>query len=701
MYMKQVLIFVIVLCTVVSNGCSEGETNANSNIFRAMDVFDLEYVSDPQISPNGEQIVYVRNSYDVMTDQNYTNLWVINFDGSGNQPLTSGKENHSSPRWSPDGNRLIYVSKDEDGRSQIFCRWMDSGQTISLTNLQKPPRDITCSPDGSKIAFMMDVAEKNSEEKQLKVDLPKKPEGAEWATPAKIIDKVLYRRDGKGYEKDDKTHVFILPAEGGTPQQVTTEEKLFLKPMGDLEWAHDGKSLLLTAFTDDDWEYKLPQTEIVELDVNTKEFQSVTNRKGYDHLPRISPDGEKIAYVGLDDEYYWYQDSKIYLADRDGGNSRQIVQDIQKRITEMKWDSSGEGLYFKYADEGVIKLSYAKIDRNFEVVAQQLSNTTIGRPYALPSEGGFSLSENNRFATTYSSEYQPADLMAGIRGEESKKLTSLNEDLLSLKTLGKVEQFTYDVELPEKPTETIQGWIIKPPDFDPTKKYPLILEIHGGPHLAYGPYFTAELQLMASAGYVVVYVNPRGSTSYTERFAQLIHYNYPGDDYHDLMAGVDEVISRGYIDKQNLFVTGGSGGGILTAWTVTKTDRFNAAVAAKPVINWFTTILTTDGYTLYKYQTPDFPWEAPEYYQKHSPIYYVDNVTTPTMLMTGEEDYRTPISEAEQFYQALQLRKVGTAMVRFPETSHHIATRPSRLISKVKHILAWFEKYRTDQTEAE
>ncbi|HYT59022.1 MAG TPA: prolyl oligopeptidase family serine peptidase, partial [Haliangiales bacterium] len=233
---------------------------------------------------------------------------------------------------------------------------------------------------------------------------------------------------------------------------------------------------------------------------------------------------------------------------------------------------------------------------------------------------------------------------------------------------------------------------------DAQKKYPLTLEIHGGPFANYGDRFTSEIQLFAAAGYVVLYLNPRGSTSYGEEFGNLIHHNYPGQDFDDLMSGVDAVVQRGYIDAGNLFVTGGSGGGVLTSWIVGKTNRFRAAVVAKPVINWYSFVLTSDDYNFfYRYWFPGFPWDHAEHYLKRSPLSLVGNVQTPTMLLTGETDYRTPISESEQFYQALKLRKVDTALVRLPETSHGMDSRPTQVISKVAHILKWFEKYRTDR----
>jgi acylaminoacyl-peptidase len=243
--------------------------------------------------------------------------------------------------------------------------------------------------------------------------------------------------------------------------------------------------------------------------------------------------------------------------------------------------------------------------------------------------------------------------------------------------------------------------VVTPPDFDRSRKYPLVLEIHGGPFAAYGPSFAVDMQRYAAEGYVVLYTNPRGSTSYGAEFANQIHHNYPGQDYDDLISGVDAVLAEGYVDPENLFVTGGSGGGVLTAWIVGKTDRFRAAVVAKPVINWASFALTSDGGSFYsKYWFASAPWEDPDAYWKRSPLSLVGNVTTPTMLLTGESDYRTPISESEQYYSALKLRKVDTVMVRIPGASHGIQARPSNMIAKIDNILAWFERYRTDRGDA-
>ena len=349
-----------------------------------------------------------------------------------------------------------------------------------------------------------------------------------------------------------------------------------------------------------------------------------------------------------------------------------------------------KGLYFQYDDIGMTKLAYMSISGKLKNIVDQLGGMTLGRPY---SGGTYSISKNNRYAYTLGNVYSPSDLAVGYN-TSFNRLTALNKDLFDHKELGNVEEVWFKSSFDER---QIQGWLVKPPNFDPSKKYPLILEIHGGPFSNYGFRFSAEIQLFASKGYMVLYTNPRGSTSYGKEFANLIHHNYPNQDYDDLMSGVDHILKRSYIDEENLFVTGGSGGGVLTAWIIGKTTRFKAAVVAKPVINWYSFVLYADNINIYyKYWFPGAPWDNLEHYMKRSPISYVANVKTPTMLLTGEQDFRTPIAESEQFYAGLKLNKVESMLVRIPGASHGIAARPSNLITKVNAITAWFEKYRVE-----
>ena len=286
----------------------------------------------------------------------------------------------------------------------------------------------------------------------------------------------------------------------------------------------------------------------------------------------------------------------------------------------------------------------------------------------------------------------PADVSVTQRGK-TRRLTQLNAGLFVNKTLAEVRPLAVTSAFDQR---AIDAWLALPPNFDPAKKYPLILEIHGCPYAAYGPVFSTDVQLYAAAGYVVLYVNPRGSTSYGQEFANLIHHKYPSEDYDDLMSAVDAAIAQGHVDPKLLYVTGGSGGGVLTAWIVGRTDRFRAAVTQKPVINWASTVLTTDLYTyMPKYWFEKFPWEDPESYWKVSPLSLVGSVKTPTLVLVGDQDFRTPVSDSEQYYQALQLRGVPTGLVKVPGASHGgLTARPSQSAAKASAILAWFQRYR-------
>jgi acylaminoacyl-peptidase len=666
--------------------CSIGRATADElpddELFRPLDVFRLEHASDPQISPDGKHIVYVRNFMDVMKDRRRSNLWIINTDGTDHRPLTTGKQSDVSPRWSLDGKKLLYVSTSS-GTPQIHCRWMDNGQTAKLTDVTSPPMNATWSPDGKRIAFAMSVPEPA----KSFAEMPQKPEGAEWSDSPKVIEKLIYRADGEGYLKDEHAQLFVVSAEGGSPRQLTSGPYDHPAPV----WAPDGSALLFAANRHSDGEYDPLNTEIYELTLADRKIKALTTRKGPDEQPAVSPDGKLIAYIGFDDEHKGYQSHHLYVMNRDGTGGKRLGGKLDRDVREPVWSKDGSGVYFAYDDRGSTRIGFATVDGKVDALGADLGGEDFGRPY---SHGSFTVARDGTLAFTMTRPEYPAEV--GVQARPLTKpirLTHLNENLLGHKTLGKVEPLEYKSSHDGK---VIDGWIVKPPHFDAKKKYPLLLEIHGGPYANYGERFSAEMQLYAAAGYVVLYTNPRGSTGYGEAFAQLINGNYPGNDYDDLMAGVDAVLEKGYVDKDNLFVTGGSGGGALTAWIVGKTKRFKAAVSSKPVINWYSFALTADEYNFFgPYWFGSHPWEKPEEYLKRSPISLVGNVTTPTMLITGEVDFRTPMSESEQFYQALKLRKIDTALVRIPGASHNIGARPSQMIAKVAITLKWFEKYRT------
>ena len=653
-------------------------------LFQAMDVFGLEWASDPQVSPGGDQVVYVRNFFDVMTDRARTNLWLVSADGTHHRPLTSGTRSNGSPRWSPSGDRMVWISS-QDGSAQLWLRWMDTGEEARITNLTEGPGNLAWSPDGRWIALTQFV--EDAPDESLARGMPSPPEGATWAPPAVVIDDVQYKNDGQtGFARQGHTHVFVVPAEGGTPRQLTSGPYSHGQPT----WTPDGESLIVVANRRDDADFEANDSDLYEVSITDGSMTRLTDRYGPDGSPSVSPDGRTIAYAGTDDTHQGYTVTRLYVMSRDGSGKREVATGLDRDIEDVRWSADGRSLWIQYTSEGVGEVARVTLDGAVTEVADMLGGTSVGRPY---SGGSFSVAPSGTVAYTLTSPSHPSDIALVPAGGQMRRLTELNQDLLAHKTLGEVEEIWWESSFDGR---RVQGWIMKPPGFDPSQRYPLVLEIHGGPFAACGPHFAAELQLFAAAGNVVFYANPRGSTSYGEEFGNLIHHAYPGNDYDDLMSGVDAVIEQGYVDENRLYVTGGSGGGVLTAWIVGNTDRFAAAAVQKPVINWASFVLHADGIPFFaKYWFGELPWENIEHYWRRSPLSLVGNVTTPTMLITGEVDYRTPMSETEQYYGALKLEGVPTAMVRVPEASHGIASRPSGLLAKVTHILGWFDRYPT------
>lgn len=661
---------------------AHGQTGAAmDDTFQPLDVFQLEWAADPQISPDGRQIVFARQGYDIMKDGTRSALWIMNADGTGMRALKSGDKSYGSARWSPDGGRLLFVS-NQGGSRQLWVRWMDTGQEAELTHLAEgSPGSVTWSPDGKWIALTLFVAQP---QKPL-ATMPPRPKGADWGPPWRVVDRLHYRQDEVGYLPRGHTHVFVLPAEGGTPRQLTFGDY----DDGAPEWSADGKSLLFTSNRNDGWEYDPANSEIYEVSLAGGEPHALTDRQGPDSGARVSPDGRLVAYTGYDDKYLGYQVTHLYVMNRDGSGKHEVAGDFDRDFGRLVWSRDGKGLYFQYDDQGDTKIGYVDVSSGqVQKLADHVGGLSIGRPYG---GGSYSISNNGVYAFTHSLPDHPADVAVGSRGQPARRITEVNADVLGHKALAQAEEIHFKSSFDGR---DIQGWILKPPHFDASRKYPLILEIHGGPFANYGDRFAAEDQLYAAPGNVVLYLNPRGSTSYGGEFGNLIDRDYPNHDFDDLMSGVDAVVAKGYVDPGQLYVTGGSGGGVLTAWIVGHTDRFKAAVVQKPVINWYSFVLTADGIPFfYKYWMPGMPADNLQKYMERSPISYTGNVKTPTMLMTGEEDYRTPTTEAEQFYAALKLRKVPTVMVKVPDSGHEIALKPSNLVEKTVYVLGWFGKW--------
>lgn len=638
--------------------------------------FQMESVSSPIISPDGGTIVFSRGYVDIMRDQSRSNLWVINVAGDRLRQATDGAWSDSSPVWSPDGKKLAFLS-DRSGTSQLHVMWADTREQLQLTRLERAPGSITWSPDGKLIAFTNMVPD---ESPILPVRLPDVPRGAQLARGAVVINRPSWASDGSGPTPRGFTHVFTVDATvGGTPRQVTSGNYSHAAPA----WSADGKVLFVSGIRKPDAEYLVGDSEIYAVNVATGDFTPLTDRNGPDSNPEVSPDGKWIAYTGYDQKQFTSHLSSLYLMEANGGRKRLWVGGLPSSPSNIAWAPDGSGVYYSMQEEGEENTWFAAADQGLP--PKKITN-------GVHVLSGITFAKNGQAVGVRSSSRQPGELVTFplARPSEARVLVDVNRDVLEGVTLGNMEEVRYTAPDGLK----VQGWLMKPANFDPAKKYPMVLWIHGGPWSMYNVGWSWSWQNFAANGYAVLWTNPRGSTGYGQEFVNGIQYSYPGKDYDDLMAGVDAAVAKGWIDSENLFVCGGSGGGVLTAWIVGHTNRFRAAVSMRPVIDWHSFVGTTDGTGWYR-QFKKYPWEDPMEYAVRSPLHYVANVTTPTMLMTGEADLRTPISQTEEYYRALKmLRKADTLMVRMPE-EYHGWRRPSHQLLQQLYLMAWFEKYRT------
>ncbi len=659
------------------------EAATDPSLLTYQDLFNLEYAANPVVMPDGEHVVYERRSMDIMADTLRRNLWTVSLDGKTHMPLLSDAKNHFNPVFSPDGSKMAYLSSKE-GKVQIYLRDLATGLTARVTDVAMSPSNMSFSPDGTQIAFSMFTP---SKAKPL-FSLGFKPKGAKWADDAQYIDKTSFQRDGAGMKRPGNMQVYVVPSIGGTPRQITSDAHDYT---GTLAWAKNGKKLIISANTREDSDLDVLNSDLLSVDLQSLKITKLTDASGPESSPSVSPNGKKIAFVGNEDNGKSNQISELYIMNSDGSEIKSLTPKLDRSVGGVNWAKNSKGLYFSYDDDGKKHVAYVSLSGKISTKTDNLGGMSLGRPY---TSGNYDVVPNGNIVYTTSTGDRPADLAVVNKKGKVKQLTDLNSDVFDHKTLNKPELMEVKSSVDGR---RLQSWIVTPPNFDPSKKYPLILEIHGGPHTAYGPEFSSEVQLFAAAGYVVVYGNPRGSTSMGAEFANLIDKNYPSEDYNDLMDMVDGVIAKGYIDESNLFVTGGSGGGVLTAWIIGNTDRFKASVVAKPVINWTSMIGTSDIYAfMAKYWFTDLPWNDYEQYWKRSPLSLVGNVKTPTMVLTGELDVRTPMTESEQYYGALRLEGVESSLVRIQGAYHGIAAKPSNLARKVGYILAWFDKYKTE-----
>ena len=667
-----------ILLFIISFKFSSFSQNTKA-VFTDLDVFDLQYVKNPQISPDGSQIVYRRMTFDILKDRAVGNLWMINSSGINNQKLTSRESSEYGAIWSPNGDRLAFISLTDEG-PEIYMYWKNTSKFAKISQLEGSPSNLVWSSNGKDLAFTMKV----KTAPPVLVKMPKKPKGAKWAKTARITDRLYHESDGQGYIDTGFTHVFLISSEGSGIAQLTSGE---FNHRGPLSWSNDNSKVYFTSNRSESWEYDFRNSELYSVNVENYRIMALTDRKGPDFNPKESPNGKYVAYLGYNDKIQAYQNTQLSIMDADGKNKRVLSLNVNSSINSYQWDSNNKGIYYSYDKFGDTKIAYLNLDGSSRDLAENLGGNSIGRPYG---GGSFSVSNNGVIAYTNTSYKHPSELTI-VKDNKSKQITNLNSQLLENRTLGKVEEIWYKSSFDNR---DIQGWVVYPPNYDSSKNYPFLVENHGGPISNYGSRFSAEMQLFAAAGYVVFYPNPRGSTSYGEEFANLLHHNYPAEDYIDVMDGVDFCINKGIAKEEKLYVTGGSAGGLMTAWIVGKNNRFEAAVVVKPVMNWISKTLTADNYFQYSdTRLAGQPWDNFQEYWDFSPISLVGNIQTPTMVMVGMEDLRTPPSEAKQLYHALKLRKIPTVLVEIPEASHGIANRPSNLITKVAHVLAWLKKY--------
>ena len=672
---------VFIVAAALTGRPARGQETASDSLLTVNHYLDWEQVADPQISPDGQQIVYTRRWVNRLEDKWESALWLMNADGSHARFLVKG----ASARWSPDGTRLTYLADGEPSGTQVFVRWMDAtGATTQVTRVTNTPSELHWSPDGKAIAFAMLVTEKHD----WQISMPAAPPNAKWTPAPRMVDRMHYRQDRRGFMDFGYFHLFVVPAEGGTPRQLTSGPWNVGSRFDGLEsgvgydWTPDGKTIVFEGLKDPAGDYNYRNSHIYVVDVASGAIRQITQRPGTWTDPVVSPDGRTIAFTGADSSRMSYRAADLYVMGLDGASIRKLSGTLDRDPGDVTWAPDGSGLYFTAGDRGTSNVWYASATgaaapRKITDGVHMLSLSSLARSFAA--------------AGVRSTFTDPPDVVRYDlkRPGAPQRLTAVNEDVLGGVRLAKEEEIWY----PSSGGARVQAWIVKPPAFDPAKKYPLILEIHGGPHGMYNVGFSYMFQNFAANGYVVLYVNPRGSTGYGTAFGNAIERAYPSVDYDDLMAGVDTVLGRGYVDAKRMYVSGCSGGGVLSSWVIGHTTRFAAAAVRCPVIDWIAMAGQTD-IPLFTYNFFDAPfWEKPDQWLKQSSLMYVGNVTTPTLLMTGELDLRTPMPQSEEYYQALKMRHVPTVLLRFSGEYHGTGSKPTNFMRTQLYMMSWFQKY--------
>jgi dipeptidyl aminopeptidase/acylaminoacyl peptidase len=684
------------------------------------DLFKFVWVADPQISPDGSQVVFVRVTADEKKDQYETGIWVAKTDGSEPPRKLTGGSRDNSPRWSADGRKLAFVrSVEKDGRpqpAQLFVLAMDGGEARAVTEIPRGAGNPQWSPDGRTIAFSSSARPDELKKEQEKKDAAAKEEDKTadeekkekpHESDVRVITSAVYRANGVadfGYVDSDRpSHIWTVAVPDGaappeTPRQITSGE--FAE--NNFQWSPDGTRIYFVSNRVKEPYYYPNDSDLYSVPVGGGEATKVVSIDGTISDYTFSPDGKRIAFIGTlhGTPVRSYSQSDLWVADLPSGTPRNLTAsydfDVDGGIggdqraprggapSAPAWSKDGRSLFVKIGEQGDANI------KRVDVASGKMDPVTRGHQDVMAYTADASAQKAAVILSTQTvvGDVQVLDLASGAM----KKLTSFNDDLFNQLTLSEPEEIWYTSFDGKK----IQGWILKPADFDASRKYPMILEIHGGPHSAYGNTFTHEFQWMAAKGYVVFFTNPRGSSNYGQDFGNIIQFKYPGDDYKDLMVGVDEILKKGYVDENRMGVTGGSGGGLLTNWVVTQTTRFKAAVSQRDISDWTTFWYTADFWLFNPTWFQKAPFEDPQDFDKRSPITYVKNIQTPLMFILGDEDWRTPPSAGgEQLFRALKYLKRPTVMVRFPDESHELSRsgKPWHRVERLQHIVGWMDKY--------
>lgn len=648
------------------------------SVFTVARYLEYETVSDPELSPGGEVVVYTRRWVNKQDDRWDSALWIMNADGTRNRFLVKG----SAASWSPDGTRIAYFAEGEPNGTQVWVRWVDDGSASQVTRVSEPVGDLRWSPDGRTLGFSMFVPAKAP----WKIDLPTPPEGAKWTAPPRHIDKLHYRFDRRGFLRPGFRHLFVVSADGGAVRQVTRGEwSVGYANEGEgagvnWDWTPDGRTMVFDGFMEPESERTYRSGNIYAVDVARGSIRRLTRSDGAWRNPVVSPDGKRVAFVGTPKASYSYRVADLYVMGIDGSDPVNISGGLDRDAASLHWAPDGSGVYFTAADRGTSNVHFADVSGGLRAVTRGNHVVALG-----------SVARNGTAVGTATSFHKPSDVVRiALRGDATPvQLTRVNETLLGGIRLGPVEEIWYN----STGNTRVQGWIVKPPGFDRSRKYPLIMEIHGGPHGMYGVAFNPMFQNFAAHDYVVIYTNPRGSTGYGSEFGNAIQYAYPGVDHDDLMAGVDEVVRRGYVDTNRMFVGGCSGGGVLSSWAIAHTDRFAAAAVRCPVTNWLSMAGQTD-IPLFTFNFFEKPfWEDPAKWLQQSPLMHVGRVKTPTLLMTGELDLRTPMSQTEEYFAALKMRGVPAELLRFQGEYHGTGSKPSNWMRTQLYMMSWYERH--------